>query len=134
MIGLGVSWHFGNGSVCTDNDLVSLLEGKKGASNLLLYFHFNKVLFVKEIRTLVQGVTLDLFLCIFPSLITFITILCFLYRPQLLKNALQRAVERGQLEQITGKGASGTFQVRGQKCLVIVKWSQKLWFQDLLML
>ncbi|GAB1289121.1 Heterochromatin protein 1-binding protein 3 [Apodemus speciosus] len=31
-------------------------------------------------------------------------------RPQLLKNALQRAVERGQLEQITGKGASGTFQ------------------------
>ncbi|XP_078001765.1 heterochromatin protein 1-binding protein 3 isoform X4 [Phascolarctos cinereus] len=31
-------------------------------------------------------------------------------RPQLLKNALQRAVEKGQLEQITGKGASGTFQ------------------------
>lgn len=34
-----------------------------------------------------------------------------LLRPQLLKNALQRAVEKGQLEQITGKGASGTFQV-----------------------
>ncbi|KAL2296664.1 hypothetical protein Nmel_015999 [Mimus melanotis] len=33
-------------------------------------------------------------------------------RPQLLKNALQRAVEKGQLEQITGKGASGTFQER----------------------
>ncbi|XP_075046911.1 heterochromatin protein 1-binding protein 3 [Mixophyes fleayi] len=33
-------------------------------------------------------------------------------RPQLLKNALQRAVEKGQLEQITGKGASGTFQVK----------------------
>lgn len=35
----------------------------------------------------------------------------FPFRPQLLKNALQRAVEKGQLEQITGKGASGTFQV-----------------------
>ncbi|XP_063293202.1 heterochromatin protein 1-binding protein 3 [Pelobates fuscus] len=33
-------------------------------------------------------------------------------RPQMLKNALQRAVEKGQLEQITGKGASGTFQVK----------------------
>ncbi|CAN2387967.1 Heterochromatin protein 1-binding protein 3 [Pristimantis euphronides] len=33
-------------------------------------------------------------------------------RPQLLKNALQRAVEKGQLEQITGKGASGTFQLK----------------------
>ncbi|CAD7677413.1 unnamed protein product [Nyctereutes procyonoides] len=32
--------------------------------------------------------------------------------PQLLKNALQRAVERGQLEQITGKGAYGTFQLK----------------------
>lgn len=39
-------------------------------------------------------------------------LLCgFPFRPQLLKNALQRAVEKGQLEQITGKGASGTFQV-----------------------
>uniref|UniRef100_A0A8C5QDU6 Heterochromatin protein 1-binding protein 3 n=1 Tax=Leptobrachium leishanense TaxID=445787 RepID=A0A8C5QDU6_9ANUR len=36
-------------------------------------------------------------------------------RPQMLKNALQRAVEKGQLEQITGKGASGTFQVRRKK-------------------
>ncbi|KAM8927293.1 heterochromatin protein 1-binding protein 3 isoform 2-T2 [Pelodytes ibericus] len=33
-------------------------------------------------------------------------------RPQMLKNALQRAVEKGQLEQITGKGASGTFQLK----------------------
>lgn len=41
-------------------------------------------------------------------------------RPQLLKNALQRAVERGQLEQITGKGASGTFQLKksGEKPLL----------------
>ncbi|ELW68525.1 Heterochromatin protein 1-binding protein 3 [Tupaia chinensis] len=40
--------------------------------------------------------------------------------PQLLKNALQRAVERGQLEQITGKGASGTFQLKksGEKPLL----------------
>uniref|UniRef100_A0A8D2JIX9 Heterochromatin protein 1-binding protein 3 n=1 Tax=Varanus komodoensis TaxID=61221 RepID=A0A8D2JIX9_VARKO len=40
-------------------------------------------------------------------------------RPQLLKNALQRAVEKGQLEQITGKGASGTFQLKksGEKPL-----------------
>jgi len=28
-----------------------------------------------------------------------------------LKNCLQRSVEKGFLEQITGKGASGTFQV-----------------------
>ncbi|XP_063798138.1 heterochromatin protein 1-binding protein 3 isoform X2 [Pseudophryne corroboree] len=33
-------------------------------------------------------------------------------KPQMLKNALQRAVEKGQLEQITGKGASGTFQLK----------------------
>ncbi|KAL2090485.1 hypothetical protein ACEWY4_012748 [Coilia grayii] len=33
-------------------------------------------------------------------------------RPDNLKNALQKAVERGQLEQITGKGASGTFQLK----------------------
>ncbi|MBZ3882517.1 Heterochromatin protein 1-binding protein 3 [Sciurus carolinensis] len=41
-------------------------------------------------------------------------------RPQLWKNALQRAVERGQLEQITGKGASGTFQLKksGEKPLL----------------
>ncbi|XP_025781163.1 heterochromatin protein 1-binding protein 3 [Puma concolor] len=45
--------------------------------------------------------------------------LCIL-EPQLLKNALQRAVERGQLEQITGKGASGTFQLKksGEKPLL----------------
>lgn len=29
----------------------------------------------------------------------------------MLKNCLQRSVEKGYLEQITGKGASGTFQV-----------------------
>uniref|UniRef100_S4RC66 Heterochromatin protein 1-binding protein 3 n=1 Tax=Petromyzon marinus TaxID=7757 RepID=S4RC66_PETMA len=32
-------------------------------------------------------------------------------RPTMLKQALQRCVGKGQLEQITGKGASGTFQV-----------------------
>ncbi|MEE6482366.1 hypothetical protein FKM82_013230 [Ascaphus truei] len=42
-------------------------------------------------------------------------------RPQMLKNALQRAVEKGQLEQITGKGASGTFQLKrsGDKPLLV---------------
>lgn len=34
------------------------------------------------------------------------------HRPDLLKNALQRGVEKGHLEQITGKGASGTFQIK----------------------
>ncbi|XP_078281681.1 heterochromatin protein 1-binding protein 3 isoform X2 [Rhinoraja longicauda] len=33
-------------------------------------------------------------------------------RPYLLKQALQRAVDKGQVEQITGKGASGTFQLK----------------------
>ncbi|CAF90413.1 unnamed protein product, partial [Tetraodon nigroviridis] len=33
-------------------------------------------------------------------------------RPDVLRTALVKAVERGQLERITGKGASGTFQVR----------------------
>ncbi|KPP60936.1 hypothetical protein Z043_121018 [Scleropages formosus] len=33
-------------------------------------------------------------------------------RPDLLKSALQRAVDKGHLEQITGKGASGTFQLK----------------------
>ncbi|XP_012888036.1 PREDICTED: heterochromatin protein 1-binding protein 3 [Dipodomys ordii] len=44
----------------------------------------------------------------------------YMFKPQLLKNALQRAVERGQLEQITGKGASGTFQLKksGEKPLL----------------
>ncbi|XP_078451676.1 heterochromatin protein 1-binding protein 3 isoform X1 [Lampetra fluviatilis] len=32
-------------------------------------------------------------------------------RPTMLKQALQRCVGKGQLEQITGKGASGTFQL-----------------------
>ncbi|XP_035243856.1 heterochromatin protein 1-binding protein 3-like isoform X2 [Anguilla anguilla] len=33
-------------------------------------------------------------------------------RPEVLKMALQKAVDKGHLEQITGKGASGTFQVK----------------------
>ncbi|XP_030633178.1 heterochromatin protein 1-binding protein 3 [Chanos chanos] len=33
-------------------------------------------------------------------------------RPDLLKSALQRAVDKGHLERITGKGASGTFQLK----------------------
>ncbi|XP_032903948.1 heterochromatin protein 1-binding protein 3 isoform X1 [Amblyraja radiata] len=33
-------------------------------------------------------------------------------RAYLLKQALQRAVDKGQLEQITGKGATGTFQLK----------------------
>ncbi|XP_051531726.1 heterochromatin protein 1-binding protein 3 [Myxocyprinus asiaticus] len=33
-------------------------------------------------------------------------------RPDVLKNCLQRSVEKGYLEQITGKGASGTFQLK----------------------
>ncbi|XP_076862966.1 heterochromatin protein 1-binding protein 3 [Brachyhypopomus gauderio] len=41
-------------------------------------------------------------------------------RPDVLKNCLQRAVEKGFLEQITGKGASGTFQLKrsGNKVLL----------------
>ncbi|KAG9337673.1 hypothetical protein JZ751_028323, partial [Albula glossodonta] len=41
-------------------------------------------------------------------------------RPDLLKSALQRAVDKGHLEQITGKGASGTFQIKrvGDKALL----------------
>ncbi|XP_036387082.1 heterochromatin protein 1-binding protein 3-like [Megalops cyprinoides] len=34
------------------------------------------------------------------------------HRPEVLKSALQKAVEKGHLEQITGKGASGTFQLK----------------------
>ncbi|KAG7478453.1 hypothetical protein MATL_G00080800 [Megalops atlanticus] len=34
------------------------------------------------------------------------------HRPEVLKTALQKAVEKGHLEQITGKGASGTFQLK----------------------
>uniref|UniRef100_A0A3B4AFU2 Heterochromatin protein 1-binding protein 3 n=1 Tax=Periophthalmus magnuspinnatus TaxID=409849 RepID=A0A3B4AFU2_9GOBI len=33
-------------------------------------------------------------------------------RPDILKAALVRAIEKGQVEQITGKGASGTFQLK----------------------
>ncbi|KAM8868304.1 heterochromatin protein 1-binding protein 3 isoform 1-T3 [Synchiropus picturatus] len=33
-------------------------------------------------------------------------------RPDVLKTALVKAVEKGQLEQITGKGATGTFQLK----------------------
>ncbi|XP_056462306.1 heterochromatin protein 1-binding protein 3 isoform X4 [Gadus chalcogrammus] len=41
-------------------------------------------------------------------------------RPDLLKSALVRAVDRGHLERITGKGASGTFQLKrtGDKVLL----------------
>ncbi|XP_052329350.1 heterochromatin protein 1-binding protein 3-like isoform X3 [Oncorhynchus keta] len=34
------------------------------------------------------------------------------HRPDILKSALVRAVDKGHLEQITGKGASGTFQLK----------------------
>uniref|UniRef100_A0A3P8Y0W4 Heterochromatin protein 1-binding protein 3 n=1 Tax=Esox lucius TaxID=8010 RepID=A0A3P8Y0W4_ESOLU len=34
------------------------------------------------------------------------------HRPDVLKSALVRAVDKGHLEQITGKGASGTFQLK----------------------
>ncbi|XP_066527541.1 heterochromatin protein 1-binding protein 3 [Hoplias malabaricus] len=41
-------------------------------------------------------------------------------RPDVLKNCLQKSVEKGYLEQITGKGASGTFQLKksGNKVLL----------------
>uniref|UniRef100_A0A673FS71 Heterochromatin protein 1-binding protein 3 n=1 Tax=Sinocyclocheilus rhinocerous TaxID=307959 RepID=A0A673FS71_9TELE len=41
-------------------------------------------------------------------------------RPEVLKNCLQKSVEKGYLEQITGKGASGTFQLKkaGNKVLL----------------
>lgn len=41
-------------------------------------------------------------------------------RPDVLRSALVKAVERGQLEQITGKGARGTFQLKrtGNKVLL----------------
>ncbi|XP_034021748.1 heterochromatin protein 1-binding protein 3 isoform X2 [Thalassophryne amazonica] len=42
-------------------------------------------------------------------------------RPDVLKAALVRAVERGQLEQITGKGASGTFQLKRVGSKVLMK-------------
>ncbi|TRY57407.1 hypothetical protein DNTS_026602, partial [Danionella cerebrum] len=42
------------------------------------------------------------------------------HRPDVLKNCLQKSVEKGYLEQITGKGASGTFQLKkaGNKVLM----------------
>ncbi|XP_078480414.1 LOW QUALITY PROTEIN: heterochromatin protein 1-binding protein 3 [Lampetra planeri] len=42
-------------------------------------------------------------------------------RPEVLKTALVKAVERGQLEQITGKGASGTFQLKRSGNKVMLK-------------
>ncbi|XP_061689140.1 heterochromatin protein 1-binding protein 3 isoform X2 [Syngnathoides biaculeatus] len=42
-------------------------------------------------------------------------------RPEVLKSALVRAVERGQLQQITGKGASGTFQLKRTGNQVLLK-------------
>lgn len=77
-----------------------------------MFVHFNRILHIIGIAHLDLEIG-QLFFCKFSFINRFITVFVFLYRPQLLKNALQRAVERGQLEQITGKGASGTFQVRG---------------------
>jgi len=42
-------------------------------------------------------------------------------RPDLLKSALLRAVERGQLERLTGKGAGGTFQLKRSEGQVLLK-------------
>ncbi|CAN9511948.1 unnamed protein product [Ophioblennius macclurei] len=42
-------------------------------------------------------------------------------KPDVLKSALLRAVERGQLEQITGKGANGTFQLKRTGSKVLLK-------------
>ncbi|XP_077583234.1 heterochromatin protein 1-binding protein 3 isoform X2 [Stigmatopora nigra] len=42
-------------------------------------------------------------------------------RPDVLKSALVKAVERGQLEQITGKGACGTFQLKRTGNQVLLK-------------
>ncbi|XP_033483407.2 heterochromatin protein 1-binding protein 3 isoform X1 [Epinephelus lanceolatus] len=42
-------------------------------------------------------------------------------RPDVLKSALVRAVEKGQLEQITGKGARGTFQLKRTGNQVLLK-------------
>ncbi|XP_029908166.1 heterochromatin protein 1-binding protein 3 isoform X2 [Myripristis murdjan] len=43
------------------------------------------------------------------------------HRPELLKETLLKAVEKGQLERITGKGASGTFQLKGTGNKVLLK-------------
>lgn len=42
-------------------------------------------------------------------------------RPEVLKDALVKAVEKGQLEQITGKGARGTFQLKRTGNQVLLK-------------
>ncbi|KAM3620717.1 uncharacterized protein V6R79_000961 [Siganus canaliculatus] len=42
-------------------------------------------------------------------------------KPEVLKTALVKAVERGQLEQITGKGARGTFQLKRTGNQVLLK-------------
>ncbi|XP_041808298.1 heterochromatin protein 1-binding protein 3 isoform X2 [Chelmon rostratus] len=42
-------------------------------------------------------------------------------RPEVLKAALVKAVEKGQLEQITGKGARGTFQLKRTGNQVLLK-------------
>jgi len=42
-------------------------------------------------------------------------------RPDVLKNALSRAVEKGHLEQITGKGANGTFQLKKAQNKILLK-------------
>ncbi|XP_035008550.2 heterochromatin protein 1-binding protein 3 isoform X1 [Hippoglossus stenolepis] len=44
-------------------------------------------------------------------------------RPDVLKTALLKAVEKGQLEQITGKGARGTFQLKRIGNQVLLKGS-----------
>ncbi|XP_068451993.1 heterochromatin protein 1-binding protein 3 isoform X2 [Clinocottus analis] len=44
-------------------------------------------------------------------------------RPDVLKSALVRAVEKGHLEQITGKGANGTFQLKRTGNQVLLKGS-----------
>ncbi|XP_056294107.1 heterochromatin protein 1-binding protein 3 [Pseudoliparis swirei] len=44
-------------------------------------------------------------------------------RPELLKSALVKAVEKGHLEQITGKGANGTFQLKRTGNHVLLKGS-----------
>ncbi|XP_039654750.1 heterochromatin protein 1-binding protein 3 isoform X1 [Perca fluviatilis] len=44
-------------------------------------------------------------------------------RPDVLKTALVKAVEKGQLEQITGKGARGTFQLKRTGNQVLLKGS-----------
>ncbi|XP_059185523.1 heterochromatin protein 1-binding protein 3 isoform X2 [Centropristis striata] len=44
-------------------------------------------------------------------------------RPDVLKSALVKAVEKGQLEQITGKGANGTFQLKRTGNQVLLKGS-----------